>query len=800
MLERTEFALSRAAITMGMTLMLCLAAIFYWWWQIEHTPPPAKYFHESEWRLVQKALEHVQPESALPATDASRLPQGSACTTSDAQWPELRAGVERFNQQLAQARTDQFLKQAYRLDLVSLVQSPAFQKTSCWDVARAIRWLVQGAQANATVIQTLNWKERQPASVQARLPAHIWVSVGAQSWTKRSPWAGLPGCIFWTQASDGKKVVTKTNPAMEDLCLAQAAASTAQTAPPASVIAQNLPPTLPGQAQLMARLAPWRIPQDELYERLVGERNRVMLRGSEQPMGLNVQLTLDPQWQRMAQQLSECYSGLSDDVRCKQQALDQAYFENARVRMAAMAVVDVASGRIVAAASASSPCHAFDQTRMGAKPGDCPNLPEGSVHRPRVPQDILNHALFTQAPPGSLVKPLMMAGMLSKPFAPASLDGLESALQRSDSPRFLDAFFCRQRLGSGAFHPACTRPEQTLDVVHRLGWNTGCNGKEARQLSQCGKLDLLHGIPLASAPQTLDEKYLLADLYRPIQWPTLMGMMMAKPVARSDGGIAMTDMNLAHEMPHPDTLAVCAQTGKKGYAKCKGQKLAVMSEAYGQGNARTTPVGVAGMLATLANSAQSQPQRYPHLIEGIWLSDGSADPAMARPRLQGLPMGPEGLPAPVGQKVIAAMEKTHAKGGTAHSACIKVMKESACDAKLGIAGKTGTPGDVDDRSLLQLRQDHQAHLECLESGKGHCDRLDRPARPRYRWYAALFKSPESGEYDKAIAVLVHSNWRKKDGRFSDENSAAAEMAMHFIQNARNPNSANPLPSAPLNRP
>jgi hypothetical protein len=48
----------------------------------------------------------------------------------------------------------------------------------------------------------------------------------------------------------------------------------------------------------------------------------------------------------------------------------------------------------------------------------------------------------------------------------------------------------------------------------------------------------------------------------------------------------------------------------------------------------------------------------------------------------------------------------------------------------------------------------------------------------------LFKSNASGPYDKAIAVLVHSNWRSADGRFADDNSAAAEMAMRFIQTAR----------------
>jgi hypothetical protein len=54
-------------------------------------------------------------------------------------------------------------------------------------------------------------------------------------------------------------------------------------------------------------------------------------------------------------------------------------------------------------------------------------------------------------------------------------------------------------------------------------------------------------------------------------------------------------------------------------------------------------------------------------------------------------------------------------------------------------------------------------------------------RPRYRWYAAAFKSQGSDRYDKAIAVLVHSNWRRSDGRYADDQNAAAEMAMLAIR-------------------
>ena len=168
--------------------------------------------------------------------------------------------VERFNQQLAQARKDQFLKQSYRLDVQALLQSPEFEKLHCPDVTQTLRWLIQNPDANTPVLQSLNWKERLPASVQARLPSHIWVSVGAQSWTKRSPWAGLPGCMFWTQASDGRPIAAQGSSARDQLCQEQAGASSSSnpgSSPSSSAKpnatawgeSMNALPTLPGQAQ-----------------------------------------------------------------------------------------------------------------------------------------------------------------------------------------------------------------------------------------------------------------------------------------------------------------------------------------------------------------------------------------------------------------------------------------------------------------------------------------------------------------------------------------------------------------------
>ena len=74
--------------------------------------------------------------------------------------------------------------------------------------------------------------------------------------------------------------------------------------------------------------------------------------------------------------------------------------------------------------------------------------------------------------------------------------------------------------------------------------------------------------------------------------------------------------------------------------------------------------------------------------------------------------------------------------------------------------------------------------ELIHHGEPFPPLLHPLPRPRYRWYGALFKSAGSNQYDKAIAVLVHGNWRRTDGRYAEEGNAAAEIAFHAIQQVR----------------
>ena len=167
------------------------------------------------------------------------------------------------------------------------------------------------------------------------------------------------------------------------------------------------------------------------------------------------------------------------------------------VRMAAVAVIDVASGRIEALAGALSPCARQEVDGPGRDKSCDPRLPYPVQYRPDA---LLNPAVFHDAMPASTVKPIMAAAFLSDPEVGArwlaaeqaamkrdgipTRDSLRGQLMRSDSARFLDRMFCSEKS-----YADCRRPWQVQAMAASFGWNAGC--ADAR--SDCGKRDLLSG-------------------------------------------------------------------------------------------------------------------------------------------------------------------------------------------------------------------------------------------------------------------------------------------------------------------
>lgn len=765
MLEQARFSLSRAGVMAGLTALLFLSAGV---WFDPQKGVTDSYFSEHTWSNAQALLRHVKPETDITLPSAAAVP--ATCVAGSAGYAQLRTAAQRLDTELAQLSQTQFVHRTYRLDVLALTTAADFNERPCDSIQKVIQWVLgKTALSPPHFLQNLYWRERMPASQLAKLQANAWVAIPKSMLSMKSPWSGINGCVYGTDANTGAITWSDIpgNPSAQ-FCKNQLMAAGENH--PLSV---NTVLQLPSMAVVLQSMSPWRVPQHPDHPQWIESKHVTTVRGAEQVVGLHTQLSIDTRIQNRLQNLVSCYTASAQDDCPTFVARGEGRFEKARVRMAGLALVDIPTGKVLAAVSSQSPCFLHDLTRLGQRPTDCPELPLGTVHKPQWPQAPDNHALFKQAAPGSLVKPLLMSGIL---VSGGKYAGLEVALQKSDSHLFLDAWLCRKELGKGPFYADCERPQQTQRIAHGLGWNDGCDAVALRSSNpHCGELDLLWGQSFSVAGQAQTAKRELPRL------SVMSGRILVQPVALNDNRWGYQDMAWPQSMPTAAQRADCANAAHKIYAACSGDRLGLVSEGYGQGNALTTPVGVSGLLSALANAAYQQPHQPPHLLVKVFRNDGhTVERATGVPAVT-LQKHRDVLRPEIAYKVMAAMALTHKPGGTAHAACVGVWSTSECAGDLGIAGKTGTPGDADDRSIAQLQSDMQQRQLCIEQKDKACLAKYPLPRPRYRWYAALYKSGASEQYDKALTVLVHSNWRRADGRFADDQNAAAEIGMKAIR-------------------
>ena len=313
--------------------------------------------------------------------------------------------------------------------------------------------------------------------------------------------------------------------------------------------------------------------------------------------------------------------------------------EGAMVRMAAVAVIDVATGRIEALAGALSPCALREVDGPGRDSGCDARLPYRSHYRADA---LLNPAVYHDAMPASTIKPIMATAFLADPRSGARLLGAERAamqkdgvpardslrgqLMRSDSARFLDRMFC-----SEVGFAACQRPWEVQAAASAFGWNAGCaEGREA-----CGKADLLFGRPLDAGAR---------NALAPAPTAVAYGRLLSEPLGHQPGA----PMHLMPPTMLDAAILRRCSLGADGrrlsdddWERCRGGAVVdVVAEGWGQGHARASALGVAGMMATLAaaaNGASRVPR--PHLIESV---HGVAASATIAPRV---PIGSVPMPS-----------------------------------------------------------------------------------------------------------------------------------------------------------
>jgi cell division protein FtsI/penicillin-binding protein 2 len=217
---------------------------------------------------------------------------------------------------------------------------------------------------------------------------------------------------------------------------------------------------------------------------------------------------------------------------------------------------------------------------------------------------------------------------------------------------------------------------------------------------------------------------------------------------------------------------------KDDWEKCSGGVVVdIVAEGWGQGQARASALGGAGMMAMLAAAANGQTQVYkPHLVQDV---RGAGPANVSVLRWSRAEAQPNRIARDAADVILSGLSFSH-RAGTARLACEQVFDASTCARMDWIAGKTGTPTFPNDgRSLNDLAQ--------LCTPVAIRPRRDRdacgPLRP-YKWYVAAYRTnPADPRWNKVIGVLTERNWLADTGRVDGAGdqgpNPAAEIAMQI---------------------
>lgn len=737
---------------------------------------------------------------------------GKNGTASD--FEALQSNLQTLNQHLsALAGGDmevgnRFLNGKYAVDidvwLANAKEGLRQHLFSCQDLQSASRWLA--GPSGKKVLSEARWAEFERFDPKDKLASKVPVvefSSGVLSQT--DPWKGWPGCIWLKSANSAERQAWYIAPAAGSrwgraLCEQKdmqpdgvdEVAAAVNKSKGLSTNSDDASWLIPDSLDiLLADLEHLRIPAGAYYQdlsRSTGhEGNRRKLRSVELDIGYHVQLTIDPSTQRRAQQIARCYTG--ERRVCRMLGLDadiigagrvdgklvypgaKQMWEGAAARMTAIVVLDIASGRIEALASAHTDCYRQERDGPGRDKG-CPPLWTNPQRRP---DSLLNHAVFEAYSPGSTIKPIMASVFLEDNV---SGDAIKGEIAKSDSIAFLDRMFCVDRQSalpgsSKLSSSSCDRPLRIQRRVAELGWNLGCSAIPSKD---CGQMDLLFGRP--SFRKLALEANDLPLRSRPLSRDILLGRALVERPSHSNDDLtppAGFQLN-EHLAINLENAKACAKKRwDRDATQCKaiGNLGALRSEGYGQGQARATPIGVAAMVARISAASQGRSElRFPHLVERIADVNGQSVQTIATQAVGGqAPFArSEGtfVKMEVAQQVLAGMADG-ARIGTGFNSCISVFGRANCETgRANFAGKTGTTSfNFDGNTLGYISKN-----EC-NSRKWSADCDQRPMK----WYVAAYNSRNTftnekltgargyQSYDKVVAVLTERNWYSPGSSF-----------------------------------
>lgn len=571
-----------------------------------------------------------------------------------------------------------------------------------------------------------------------------------------NPWGGLPGCAF-VGTGAASLAYWPTTAGAQIACQKDALGRTASVLP-----IEGIPPDM---LDVLTSLQPWLAAPPFSNE----TRGHVMVITAQGPLprGDDVDLGLDPLAQTTGQAVVACMAGRHAD--CDRAGIDPSRWatmlEGAAFRMAGMIQIDLTSGKLDMIASGHSPCFATFHRGNGARDPACLNLPPQIVASSR---RISNHAIYGEAMPASIIKPVLALALLRASRAegdPLDEKWLAQVLMESDTPALIDRLLCKDR----QFYRDCRRVAYLEQAAIDLGYSSG-------------KYGMLLGY-------TTDA--LMVNSPR----------LFRKLAAARDGngnarGLRWGPMSLGQ----PTNTRLLQRCSDAGWSSCDGEQIAdLVKEFWGQGDSIATPIGIGNMLLKLGAAANGDKVAYsPHLLVGVRSGAVQLNPA---------PPSAVAVSQADAVAILDGLQLTHhprragqLHDGTAFSACLAVFATAdACSHINWIAGKTGTPVFRHEKYTHQQRVAHcDAVASALkepgaEQGSRQMAKLvAENAQCRmspYKWYVALTKSvPGPGaRWDKAIITVVERNYRGDviDSQYdSGSPNIAAELVMRYLQAMR----------------
>src|SRR5262249_1931033 len=147
----------------------------------------------------------------------------------------------------------------------------------------------------------------------------------------------------------------------------------------------------------------------------------------------------------------------------------------------------------------------------------------------------------------------------------------------------------------------CARPWRVQAMAAGFGWNDGC----VTPREDCGKRDLLFGRAVDAGAES--------GRVTPLATIVPYGRLLSEPL----GGKLDAPFKLRPGAARgPARVRPCAD--ERGEKWGGGVVVGGVAEGWGQGPARASALGVAGMMASLAAAANGQSDfREPHLVAGL---------------------------------------------------------------------------------------------------------------------------------------------------------------------------------------